>query len=1053
MARGGTRGGAGASILVVGLAALLMLGLLPSLAAGGAARAPGAPAPGAVSASGPAPSVAPFRPAPTTAQQLASVPPVVPHVSLGAFGQDGPHPASWGAAGVPPGWEALAARAAGWGGGGGSVSGYGSGALNSRVCAGLWPQFDNISGLSSQGAYAPGCYGADEPGIEFQSDLPGSGGNVTWNLTLPTDRDATHNQSDLYSAVWFGLTLNDPYGWMDQCFLELQFYPDQSYYNPGPSLPNWTVNGQWVAAAVAWQIQASNGYEDPCFYEPMYLNGVPGPAFLNMTQGDRIEVVLNGYATSPTGERVSILDRTSGKGSNITMYNPYQGYPVDPAYVQNDFEGSLQWTPGGEYPVSFAFEVGHADSPQYPSNNSVGGCSPGGPTSTPSTPSSPCPSYDPSSWANDTLAPWQIDPPTFYNAHATQRPAQVAFTQPEGGIPFVNELSNGICSPIDGSAWCSYPFYSYYCASHSFGFGGVDYSGVSSDFGKWNEFSQATSTFSYGSGFYDPTNFSLPSCGKGVSVGVGPSAAGGGSVYFLSTAYAAPTSVAGLSRGTYSLDALPAPGRTFAHWTASGGVAVAIATSPYTTLNVFGPGNVSAVFTTTPSTTSVAFHDYGAGTVGLDPDFLWLGNDSGLATLKDGQSYALAPGIYSIQAYPKPGWNFSYWSFRGGVSIAATQFPYTQLLVTGQTTTASVVAWYTSTTALGTVVLYTVGEGSASFGHLGVHNANPFTYNAGYATMRAGSYAITLKPGPGVTSWQILYGPPLLISNNSERTVGTLEAGTAVLEVIFSSSARVTFHVSPGHAGTIYAEGATGFSALAQGSNQSLGLGLSYGLAAVPSRGFAFTGWSTSRPSALSFAPATSLTDLTVLGAGGVTANFVRTPTAANLTLVTGPSHRAGLVQLDLGPVYGSGTTVTGVTAGEHLVTVDPAPGWSFAGWKATGAAAIVGPVSALTTVISLGRGAGTVTATFVRTTVPLSFTLWNPRGTAPTGGYLAVDGVRLFNGETVWLRPGSYPATLHAPGALQSWEGLGGIGARPNTSATLTVVVTSGGTLEAVLR
>ena len=35
------------------------------------------------------------------------------------------------------------------------------------------------------------------------------------------------------------------------------------------------MNGAWIAAAVAWQIEAATGAEDPCYYSPIYLNGTP----------------------------------------------------------------------------------------------------------------------------------------------------------------------------------------------------------------------------------------------------------------------------------------------------------------------------------------------------------------------------------------------------------------------------------------------------------------------------------------------------------------------------------------------------------------------------------------------------------------------------------------------------------------------------------------------------------------------------------------------------------------------------------------------------------
>ena len=60
------------------------------------------------------------------------------------------------------------------------------------------------------------CPSHDQATLSFYSVLPGSAGNLTWNFTLPTDRGATQNQSNLYSAAWIGLVLSDPNGWMGE---------------------------------------------------------------------------------------------------------------------------------------------------------------------------------------------------------------------------------------------------------------------------------------------------------------------------------------------------------------------------------------------------------------------------------------------------------------------------------------------------------------------------------------------------------------------------------------------------------------------------------------------------------------------------------------------------------------------------------------------------------------------------------------------------------------------------------------------------------------------
>ncbi|MCI4337514.1 MAG: hypothetical protein L3K17_10100, partial [Thermoplasmata archaeon] len=186
-------------------------------------------------------------------------------------------------------------------------------------CFGIWPT------EGGQSTYADDCYGHDEPGIDFYSTLPGSGGNVSWNVTLPTSGGGYgYAQSDLYTAIWFGLTFSDPYSWENQCFLELQFYPDSSW---GTSTP---VYGNWVGAAVAWQIEAVTGYEDACFYQPLALSTDSSSAF-NMNQGDQITVAMNGYVGSLAGENLTITDVTSGQASVVNFYDYAQSIPLNPA--------------------------------------------------------------------------------------------------------------------------------------------------------------------------------------------------------------------------------------------------------------------------------------------------------------------------------------------------------------------------------------------------------------------------------------------------------------------------------------------------------------------------------------------------------------------------------------------------------------------------------------------------------------------------------------------------------------------------------------------------
>jgi len=427
----------------------------------------------------------------------------------------GPHPAAWGKSGMPPGWV--------------------------------------IPGSTTRNRTTP-AYGPQDPVIEFYSTQKGSGGNVTWDVTLPVDRNATANQSDLYNAVEFGMTVTAPSAWMDQCFLQLQLYPDESWSVPG------SVGGNWIGAVIGWQIQAATGVEDPCFYTPLYENGgPPGSPYLNLTQGDRLNVTMTGWPGDPSGELLTIKDLThTANQSYAYAFNSTGDYPLDPAYTANDVQDALQWSTGGDLPVMFGIVTGRAGNPSVPDNNSYGGCSPGPPPSTASNPAVPCPSYDPGSWINDTLHPWEIDSPTFFNATTRSAPpAQVSFSQAFGGGDEIAALAGTACAGRLGSAYCSYPWFSYSCALGAFEFGATDFPGVSTDFGKFDQYSQTLEHNAAQLPFYPAMSYSVPPCSNpGYMLSIGPATAGG-SVEFLSQTYGSQANVYGLAPGTYQVEAAP----------------------------------------------------------------------------------------------------------------------------------------------------------------------------------------------------------------------------------------------------------------------------------------------------------------------------------------------------------------------------------------------------------------------------------------------------------------------------------------------------------------
>jgi Divergent InlB B-repeat domain len=932
-------------------------------------------------------------------------------------------PGLLGHSGAPPG-AAYALQALGAAGPNGS--------WQNRFCNGLWP--NTWSGAS---LYVGDCYGHDEPGLQFYSDLPGSGGNVTWNVTLPTDAGPTANQSDLYVAIWFGLTLTAPFAWMHECFLELQFYPDASYYAGTSVVPTWNQNDNWVGAAVAWQINVTTGYEDACYYSPLYDRGVPGPAVFNMTGGDRIEIRMAGYPTSPAGETIALNDLTESAYSYVDLYDRGAGVPLDPAYSTNSFENALQWTPGGEYPVVFAFETGHPGNPSFPDNGSTGGCDPGPPPASSADWAVPCPSYDPGSWVNDTRTPWSVEPPTFTGNGSSERPAQVAFSQDLGGIDLV-DVQNGSywrCGDRVGSAYCSYPWYSYSCGRQAFEFGATDWADTTVDFGQYLEYTRGATANAAGLGYYAPTNVSIPACDRpssGVLVGT-DAARPGGSVYFLSRPYVTPVNLTGLTNGSYALHALPVAGRGFAGWRTSGGVAVATPTSPWTSLRVSGPGSVLATFTATPHLTTVRFNASPAaasGGVGVVNGSILVGTGTSSRTVPWGSTIAVAPGIYGIEAYPPPGHEFARYAPSGpGVEVAATGFPFTWMIVDGSAASVTLTAELRSTGAPAQINFGPWGPGSVTFGGSGLGNLST----------TVGAYRAVAVPAPGATftGW-VYYGSDEMTNFSADTTV-VLEPGRSWLYAEFARTVNVQLTVLPSASGRIAFGGG---APLANGTEFGAAYHTYYALDAVPGAGAAFVGWSVNASAAGYILYAGSAIGAYLYANASVTVSLqlAAAPTVALTVRTSAPT--AGLVEVNYGAAVGNGTVLSNLTAGAYRIGALPASGYTFVGWSYSGGAYASGTYLYLS-------AAGTLTANFARPQYAVTFL-----ATPPTSSVLLqVNGAGVPLGDTVVLTAGTNSAQLllRFGEYLHAWVASPGIALAPNGSS-LSLTVGGPGTVIAEL-
>jgi hypothetical protein len=1047
------------SLLAVVLGALVVAGSVGAALAdssgqnssAASAPAPLAPSPSlapspAASSSSPSPSPKEISPA---AVALPTPAPVNPFSFPSNFHvptvlPTGIHPAAWGGAAVPPGEiqpASSATPASGWGGGG---------SYPAKYCYGLWSD-------GGQAAYpgGTGCYGADEPGADFYSPTPGSGGNVTWNVTLPVDRSPTQNQSDLYSAIWFGMALTDPYAWMDACYLELQFYPDSTWEAPGPTDPNDTVNGAWVGEAVAWQIELNTGLEDPCFVSPLFANGNYGPAFFNMTQGDRIQITMTGWPGDPTGEGISILDHTNGATTSVILenrtgkylneYNQYNdyilgtpNYPLDPSYYANNIENALSWTPGGELPVAFSFETGHAGNPSAPETNEYGGCSAGIP---PNNPSTPCPSYDPTSWVNDTLQPWEISTPTFFNSTATTTPRQVDFSQPLGGAGYVDNVSGDApstaCESTVPSAWCDYPWYSYSCAENAFNFGATDWPGTSEDFGQLNQFDEHTVVDSVGLSFYAPYNFTIPTCSSpSYTVTLGTS--GGGSIYFLNRSIAATTAVPSLGAGDYSLHALPPAGMVFVNWTVTGAVGVGDTNTSYTWLNVSGGGTATANFAVSTTGATISFEtSTPTGSIEVVSGPLFV--DTVGSNQVKGTQLVLNSGLYSVVAIPPSGYNFTSWTISASATtITSPILPYTTLVVSNLDGDATLTANFQSTPLESDLGIETyIGQGTVTLtGHTGA------VTSAIVDNLPLGGYNIIATPQAGWAFAGWVYTSSIEMDDilNPDGHFGFQAVEPGFYAIVAAEFApAVTVVDAPASYGSV-ALASFGYAPAPSGATYYLlPSATPYVLAAAPAAGKTFDDWTVSSGTDLwAEQSGSAITDLVVNFSGTVTAHFGNAVSTTQVWLNDTPSA-AGVILFNY-VAYSSGQSNASVGNGLFTVFAGYYPGYTFTGWVATGDVILEGP-NVVSVTPSLGYGS--ITAQFTARPLPVTFVGW---------GVTTISTHVVTSGESANVDPGTYVLSLSLPTntTFGGWSTQGRISLGSLSSASTSITVGGPGVVEA---
>ena len=999
------------SMLIAGLPILLPVAL--GTPAPATSAAPGASGPLASGGGGAAQAL----------NDIASATPSTPSALVSAgWHLPGPHPAVWGSSASPPG-DPFAGRTS-------VTPSPGHPSPTTGPCFGLQPSADLLAPLPTA------CVAHDEPSLSFYSNFIGSGGNATWQLTLPTDTSATQNQSDLYAAAWIGLTVSDPAAWLGQCYVEIQFYPDFSW-----NFPTTTVAGVWSGAVIGWQINPSSGLVDSCYYSPMYIGGNPGAGYFEMSQGDQLALTLVGWPGSATGENVSLLDVTSGSSTSLNLYNSSASLPLDPAYPSEQFSQSLLWTTSGVAPLSFGFEIGREGNPGGVTNNTFGGCNPGPGAPTTGNPAVPCPSYDPVSWNNDTSTPWQIGIPSFSSSAGVSTPAQFGLSSSVGGGAAITNLSQETCLNRLGSSFCTYPWFSFSCSSNAFNFGAVDYAGESSDFGESAQYPTVATVNPLGLPQFSATNYSIPTCGApSYTVTTATSGLPGGSVVLLSKAHSGSSSFTGLGSGVYGLDARAPTGALFSDWTVSGGVSVATANSPLTTLKVSGAGTVTAVFGSSAHTALVTFASTAPGSQIVVTPGLYGSNGTGW-TVPSGGSLSLAAGAYAIQGVPTSGAVFDRWAVTagtGGATVASVSSAVTWLEVTGTVANVTVTVVYASSALSSRVTVIGFGHGTLTF------DGSSFPYNAtsGYSegnlTLAAGGYAATAVPAAGWTFLGWNYTASAVSIDANASTNFTLSGAVASVTALFAANIT-TFDVAPGSSG-----GRVAINGIGPLANQSVIplLRGTYALDALPYGHNTFLQWTVSSSAELwVLKVGYPITKLQVNGTGTVTATF-GVATNTSITFDNVPAA-GGSISFNYQTYSGASTTNSSLVPGPYLMHAAANPGYEFTGWNVTS------PNSLTAGVLDVTGSGGVVTAHFALVGNLLSF------ATSRLANIRAdVGGSFLASGDSTPFASGVYPlsAVVGSNATFLRWAPTGSISVGNRSAAATNLTIYGPGTLLAVV-
>ncbi|HLH60378.1 MAG TPA: hypothetical protein VKV20_01740 [Ktedonobacteraceae bacterium] len=267
-------------------------------------------------------------------------------------------------------------------------------------------------GYDGERFYDNGHYiGHDEPTVNFFSNSPGSGNNVQWQITLPTEHalPATQTFEDTI-ALWVGMVICDPRSFpqkpcipdSDQnhparyagdpntsgsAFLELQLYPPGFY----PFIHKISCDStHWCAALNIDSLECNPDMSfcnpnctEPVNFSFIQMNGVPpgppGPADANsstftpnketllMNQGDKLKITVK---DTSDGMLNKIEDLTTGKSGYMvaSAKNGFEDLDLNtckptkfsfhPEYSTTKFGNFLNWGLG-QGNVGYDTEIGH----------------------------------------------------------------------------------------------------------------------------------------------------------------------------------------------------------------------------------------------------------------------------------------------------------------------------------------------------------------------------------------------------------------------------------------------------------------------------------------------------------------------------------------------------------------------------------------------------------------------------------------------------------------------------------------------------------------------